>query len=192
MGKYPVMTAQVKNRNSHFISTELELGLSRAGTVKNDFLGVNVLAHPFSEFTYQPHFLVGLGYMVSDFPVANVIESEGGMYFKAGLGLTKNLSQRLRFRADLSQYAVDNNIEAYNHYSQITIGSAYLWGSSTDEIFNRSIGEKVSVTDLEISLLNGSINLNNIDSISISGLRASYHISEDHFFEASYSIGSKD
>lgn len=192
MGEAPVMLAYIKNRNSHFLSTELELGLSRGSAIKNDFISVNVLAHPFSELSYQPHFLVGLGQMYTDYPVAGVIKSDSGLYFKAGLGITKTLSQRLRFRADLSQYSVENDIADYNHYSQITVGSSYVWGSSTDEVFNRSIGEKVSVTDLEISLINGTINLNHIGTASITGLRASYHISEDHFFEATYSVGSKD
>jgi len=192
MGDAPVMLAYIKNRNNYFMSTEFEIGLNRGAAIQNDFISVNLLAHPFSDLEYQPHFLIGFGQMYSDYLVSGTKESEDGLLLKAGIGVSKNLSQRLRFRADLSQYSVENKIDKFNHYTLLTVGSSYVWGSSTDEIFNRSIGEKVSVTDLEMTLTNGTINLNNIGSVSISGLRAGYHISEDHFFEASYMMGSKD
>jgi len=43
-----------------------------------------------------------------------------------------------------------------------------------------------------MTLFAGNINLSNTVSASTKGLRTSYHISEDHFFEMSLSDGSRD
>jgi hypothetical protein len=193
LGDDPIMLAYIKNRNTHFISTELELGLSRGGAIGNDLISANLLAHPFPEIKRRPHFLLGIGRITSRFDLADgTTESESNLFAKAGFGITQDLSQRLRFRADISQYSVDSTNEKLNHYTQFTIGSAFLWGGSTDDILNRTIGENVSVTNLEVTLYSGNINLSQAESASIKGLRTTYHASEDHFFELNFSDGSQD
>ncbi len=190
----PVMSFFAKRRATHFLSTEVEYGFSRDPSSDLSFASFNVLAHPFTEYRYQPHFLLGIGQMSTEAgdPNSTGIFSESGLMTKAGLGLSRKLSRRLRFRADLSQYTVDINAEELNHHTALTIGSSFVWGSSTDKIFNRAIEERVKITDTEISIFGGSINLSNGPSASISGIRGAYHVSEDHFFELSYAQGSDD
>lgn len=192
MSDEPVMLLYLKKQNTHFISTELELGVSRGKQIQNDFISVNILAHPISEMKNRPHFLLGLGQMRSTYSSGTTEDTEKNMYAKAGIGLTREFSNRLRFRADLSQYAVESTLDELNHFSQLTIGSAYVWGSNTDPILNRSIGERVKVTDLEVSLFSGSVNLSNATTVANTGIRLSYHVSEDYFFEAHASQGSED
>ena len=188
----PSLSFFVKNRNTYFISTELEFGSSRGLKGRNDFVSVNVLAHPFNDLEYRPHFLLGVGQMYSKLQVNNALLRENNMYVKAGLGISKSLGGRLRFRADLSQYAVETDVQQLNHFSQISLGTSFIWGSSTDPILNRSIGEKVGISDLELTLFSGSVVLNHAETVSNTGLRLSYHVSEDYFFEGHASSGSKD
>lgn len=193
MADDPSINVFIKTINSHFISTELELGASRGAEIRNDFISLNLLAHPFSEFTYRPHFLVGVGKMASEYQFGiNPLESESNLYTKAGLGFIKDMGPRMRLRADWAQYSVESDAPQISHFSQLSIGTSFVWGSSTDRILNQSIGERVSITDLEMTVFTGSVNLSNAESVSTTGLRASYHVSEDYFYEVSFSSGSKD
>ncbi len=193
MADDPSINIFIKVRNSHFVSTEFELGTSRSTEIQNDFMSLNILAHPFSEFTYRPHFLVGIGRMASDYQFdANPPQSETNFYTKAGLGLIKDMGPRMRLRADFAQYAVETNEPKINHFTQLSVGTSFVWGTSTDQILNRSIGERVSITDLEATLFTGSVNISDGASVSTKGIRASYHVSEDYFYEVSFAAGNHD
>lgn len=193
MADDPVLIAFIKNKNSAFFSTEFEYGMSRGELIENDYLMASLSMHPFSEFKTVPYLSVGLGRIKSDYVDASLTnQTDTNLLIKAGLGITQNISPRVKFRADISQFIADSDESKISNFSQLTIGSSYVWGTSTDKVFNRSIGERVKISDTEISLFSGSIGIDHFDTLSLTGLRASYHISEDHFIELSYAQAKND
>ncbi len=188
----PMFSASAKVQNTHFISTEFEFGASRGTQVSNDYFGFNALIHPFSELKYRPHFILGLGQMRTEYSVGATTDSDSGLYTKAGIGFVRKLDQRMRLRAEVAQYSVENPLEELNHYSQIMVGASYVVAGNTDEILNRRIGERVSPSDTELGLFTGAYHLSHGPTVSNTGLRLSYHVSEDYFMEFHASQGNHE
>jgi len=194
MNDEPTVNLFIKRHQSYFMSLEAELGFTRGLNDRQDYLAFSVLAHPFIEFTYQPHIIVGLGRMRVESldSTTNTRYVDQGFMGKAGVGFTRNLSKRLNIRGDITQYSVDVPQGSLNHYSALTLGASYELGTSSDSVFNRSIAKKVKVTDHELTLFTGRVNLSLADGVNVKGARLSYHVSENNFFELSYAQGNNE
>lgn len=177
----------LRNHNSPFYSTEVSYGKGIGEESELSYLYLGILSHPLTEWRMSPHLTLGMGRMKSEFiDVDGLSDSESNLFVKAGLGVTRSFDQRFRLRADLNQFAVNTENELISSFSQLSLGAAFVWGSVTDKVLNRTIGKKVGVSDFEISYFSGSISLDDSGTYSSKGLRGTYHVSEDYFFEINY------